>query len=156
MSDQDSEYFSIEGLEKLKKDLEERKTKVRQEIAQRLEYAKSLGDLSENSEYQEAKEFQMLNESTIAELEDTLRRSVLVHKSIAGDTVEIGSNVIVETSGGIKMSFTIVGANESAPLKNKISHESPLGRALLGHKKGNKIIAQTPKGPVEYKIAEIS
>lgn len=156
MSDQDSEYFSEEGLLKLKRELEERKTKVRQEIAQRLEYAKSLGDLSENSEYQEAKEFQMLNESTIAELEDTLRRSVLVHKSIAGDIVEIGSKVVVEPKGGHQLSFTIVGANEAAPLENKISHESPLGRALFGHKKNDKVMAQTPRGPVEYKIVEIS
>ncbi|MEK9175026.1 MAG: transcription elongation factor GreA [Patescibacteria group bacterium] len=157
MPDPDSEYFSEVGLEKLKKELDERKTKVRQEIAQRLEYAKSLGDLSENSEYQEAKEFQMLNESTIAELEDTLRRSVLVHKSIAGDTVEIGSYVTVEdVKNRIKMSFNIVGANEVAPLENKISHESPLGHAIFGHKKGDIVKAQTPKGQVEYKIIDIS
>jgi len=151
----DSEYFSEEGLAKLKKELEERKTKTRQEIAQRLEYAKSLGDLSENSEYQEAKESQMLNESTIAELEDTLRRSVLVHKSLSSDIVEIGSKVTVEAKGSAQLSFSIVGANEAAPLENKISHESPLGRALIGHKKGDKVSAQTPKGPVEYKIIDV-
>ena len=98
----------------------------------------------------------MLNESTIAELEDTLRRSVLVHKSILGDVAEIGSSVVVEANGGAKLSFIIVGANEAAPLENKISHESPLGRALLGHKKGDTVIAQTPKGPVENKLVDIS
>lgn len=156
MSDQESEYFSEEGLAKLKRELEDRKVKVRQEIAQRLEHAKSLGDLSENSEYQEAKESQMLNESTIAELEDTLRRSVLVHKSISGDIVEIGSSVTVEAKGGAKLSFKIVGANEAAPLENKISHESPMGHALIGHKKGDVVQAQTPRGAVEYKIVEVS
>lgn len=154
MPDQESEYFSKEGLAKLKQELEDRKTKIRQEIAQRLEFAKSLGDLSENSEYQEAKESQMLNESTIAELEDTLRRAVLVQKSITSDIVEIGSKVVVEPKGGAQMTFHIVGANEAAPLENKISHESPLGRALVGHKKGETVEAQTPRGPVSYRIVD--
>ncbi len=156
MPDQENEYFSKEGLAKLKQELEDRKTKIRQEIAQRLEFAKSLGDLSENSEYQEAKESQMLNESTIAELEDALRRSVLVQKSISSDIVEIGSLVVVEPKGGSQMKFHIVGANEAAPLENKISHESPLGRALVGHKKNDTVEAQTPKGPVSYHIVDVS
>lgn len=156
MHDQPSQYFSEEGLRKLKEELEERKTKVRQEIAQRLEYAKSLGDLSENSEYQEAKESQMLNETAIAELEDTLRRSILVHKSAQSDVIEIGSQVVVAQKEGSSMTFSIVGANEANLQEQKISHESPLGKALMKHKKGDTVIAQTPKGAIEYKIISVS
>ncbi len=155
MQDQESEYFSEEGLAKLKAELEECKTKRRQEIAQRLEYAKSLGDLSENSEYQEAKESQMLNESKIAELEDTLRRAVLVHKSASRDIVEIGSTVVVDSKDGGTVTFIIVGSNEAAPQENKISHESPLGGALIGHKKGDAVTVQTPRGIVEYRITDV-
>ena len=130
---------------------------MRQEIAQRLEYAKSLGDLSENSEYQEAKESQMLNETAIAELEDVLRRAILVQKSASTDVVEIGSQVSVEAKGGgVVMQFAIVGANEANVQEQKISHESPLGKALMRHKKGEVVMAQTPKGPVEYKIISVS
>lgn len=141
---------------KLKQELEDCKTRVRREIADRLEYAKSLGDLSENSEYQEAKESQMLNESRIAELEDALRRAVLVHKSAYTDMVEIGSNVVVETADGAKLTFHIVGSNEANLAENKISHESPLGHALIGHKKNETVQAQTPKGSVAYRIIEIT
>src|SRR3989338_4025947 len=101
-TDHDLQYFSKEGFAKLKQELEDRKIKMRQEIAQRLEYAKSLGDLSENSEYQEAKESQLLNESRIAEIEDMLRRAVLVQKSASTDVVEIGSRVVVESSDAIR------------------------------------------------------
>src|SRR3989344_6746639 len=111
MAELDSTYFSKEGLAKLKKELESLKTKKRKEIADRLEYAKSLGDLSENSEYQEAKEAQVLNESRISELEDDLRRAVVVKKGAVRDSVEIGSKVIVERSGE-KLEFNIVGFNE--------------------------------------------
>ncbi len=154
MPDQ-SEYFSEEGLAKLKQELEDRKTKVRQEIAQRLEYAKSLGDLSENSEYQEAKETQMLNEGKIAELEDVLRRAVLVHKSEQIDMIEIGSQVVLEANGA-EVSFSIVGANEANPAEQKISHESPIGAAILGHRKGDKVLVTTPKGEVAYKIISVA
>lgn len=156
-SDQNLQYFSTEGLAKLKAELEYCKTVVRQEIAQRLEYAKSLGDLSENSEYQEAKESQMLNESHIVELEATLRSAVLVEKNATSDTVQIGSRVTVEfVDGGTQTSFFIVGANEAAPAEQKISHESPLGQALLKHAKGDVIEVRTPKGSVRYKIIEIT
>ena len=156
MPHQDSEYFSKEGLEKLKIELEDLKTKKRREIADRLEYAKSLGDLSENSEYQEAKEAQLLNESRVAEFEDMLRRAVVVQKSVSKTTVEIGSKIVVEVANSnTPMTFSIVGYKEAAPAENKISNESPLGAALLGHKKGEIIKVQTPKGIVEYTIVDI-
>ncbi len=157
MPDQDLEYFSEEGLRKLQEELLQLKTKKRREIADRLEYAKSLGDLSENSEYQEAKEAQLLNEGKIAEGDDMLRRAVIVQKSTSKNTVEIGSKMIVEQVDprGQELTFSIVGSKESAPLENKISNESPLGAALLGHKKLEIVKVQTPKGIVEYKIVDI-
>ncbi|KKS96297.1 transcription elongation factor GreA [Candidatus Giovannonibacteria bacterium RIFCSPLOWO2_01_FULL_43_160] len=155
MAELDSTYFSKEGLAKLKKELESLKTKKRKEIAGRLEYAKSLGDLSENSEYQEAKESQIMNEAKIAELEDMLRRAVVVEHSASRGQVDIGSQVAVEDISGKRLNFTIVGANEASPAENKISNESPLGKALLNHKKGETVSAHTPKGVLEYKIVDI-
>lgn len=157
MTNQDSEYFSEEGLRKLKEELETLKTKTRREIADRLEYAKSLGDLSENSEYQEAKEAQVLNETRISELEDGLRRAVVVKKNNGKDYVDIGSKVVLEktTEPGTTFEFVIVGSNESFPEENKISNESPLGAALWKHKKNDVVSLSTPKGKIEYKILEI-
>lgn len=155
MAELDSTYLSKAGLAKLKKELEGLKIKKRKEIADRLEYAKSLGDLSENSEYQEAKESQILNEAKIAELEDMLRRSVVVEHSVSHGQVDIGSQVAVEDVSGKILRFTIVGANEASPIENKISNESPLGKALLGHKKFDAVSVHTPKGVLEYKIIDI-
>ncbi len=155
MAELESTYFSKEGLAKLKKELESLKIKKRKEIAGRLEYAKSLGDLSENSEYQEAKESQILNEAKIAELEDMLRRAVVVEHSASRGQVDIGSQVAVEDASGKRLNFTIVGANEASPAENKISNESPLGKALLDHKKGEVVSVHTPKGVLEYKIIDI-
>lgn len=157
MANQDSEYFSEEGVKKLKEELETLKTKTRKEIADRLEYAKSLGDLAENSEYQEAKESQVLNEARVSELEDDLRRAVVVKKNSAKDYIDIGSKVFLEKTNqpGTKLEFMVVGSNEASPEENKISNESPLGAALLKHKKNDIVSLSTPKGKMEYKILEI-
>ncbi|OGF64603.1 hypothetical protein A2661_01405 [Candidatus Giovannonibacteria bacterium RIFCSPHIGHO2_01_FULL_45_24] len=155
MNDLDSAYFSKEGLAKLKNELGTLKTKKRKEIADRLEFAKSLGDLSENSEYQEAKESQILNEAKIAELEDMLRRAVVVEGGAKGGAANIGSRITVEDSSGQRLNFTIVGSNEASPAENKISNESPLGKALLGRKKYDSVSVQTPKGAALYKIVDI-
>jgi len=155
MPEENSEYFSEEGLVKLKAELEESKTTKRREIADRLEYAKTLGDLSENSEYQEAKESQIMNESRVAELEDILRRAVVVKKGIPKDTVEISSSVEVEMEDGSHRSFTIVGSQESAPDEDKISNESPLGKALLKHKVGDEVVVRIPRGDAKYKVVRI-
>lgn len=157
MINQESEYFSEEGLRKLKEELETLKTKTRREIADRLEYAKSLGDLSENSEYQEAKEAQVLNEARISELEDDLRRAVVVKKNASKDYINIGSKVVLEKTSqpGAPIEFSVVGSNEASPEENKISNESPLGAALLRHRKNDIVSISTPKGKIEYKILEI-
>src|SRR3990167_11171624 len=136
MAELDSTYFSKEGLAKLKKELESLKTKKRKEVAGRLEYAKSLGDLSENAEYQEAKEEQQVLEARIADLEDILGRAVLISHQTPASFVDVGSVVIAQKEGNLKEDcYFIVGREEADPDQNRISNESPLGRALLGKKK---------------------
>lgn len=149
-----SEYLSEEGLEKLKKELHELKTQKRQEIAARLEHAKTLGDLSENAEYQEAKEEQSLLESQIAELEDTMRNVLLIKKDHRTDVVGVGSTVRVGRDTG-EETYTIVGSEEAKPAEGKISNESPLGKAFLGKKTGENVEVKVPAGMTVYKILEI-
>ncbi len=150
-----SEYFSEEGLEKLKQELEELKTVKRHEIAARLEHAKSLGDLSENAEYQEAKEEQSLLESQIVEIEEVLRNAVIIKKDAHSSLVQVGSTVGVASEHG-EETFTIVGSEEADPKAGKISNESPLGKTFLGHKVGEKVEVKTPGGIVHYSIIVIA
>ena len=151
-----AEYLSAEGLQKVKEELESLKSLKRKEIADRLEYAKSLGDLSENSEYQEAKEAQLENEMRVAELEDMLLRAVVVGKSDNMSVVSLGSTVIVRReSDGNEMKIALTGSGESDFAASKISYESPLGRALLGRKKSERVTVVTPKGEAKYKILDI-
>jgi transcription elongation factor GreA len=157
MTNGETEYFSKEGLAKAKEELATLKTTTRKEIAGRLEYAKSLGDLSENSEYQEAKEAQVMNEQKIIEMEDVLRRATVVEKGAPSATVEVGSQVVVEPEDqpGAHATFTIVGSRESSPEEQKISNESPLGKALLKHKKSDTVSVTMPRGKINYKIIDI-
>ena len=153
---ENAEYLSAHGFSKLKEELAFLKDKKRNEIAERLEYAKSLGDLSENAEYQEAKEEQQQIEERIVDLEDILSRAVLISNSTVRDFVDIGSTVVTRREGGEKEdAFLIVGREEADPSQNRISNESPLGRALIGKKKGEEIEVFTPKGGTRYKILDI-
>lgn len=149
-----AEYLSHEGLEKLKQELHELKTKKRQEIAARLEHAKSLGDLSENAEYQETKEEQELMEQRIAELEERVREAVVMQKPTKTDSVRVGSTVVVKSLRG-EETYIILGSEEADPGRGKISNESPLGKAFLDHKVGDKVEVRTPAGVMAYTIAEI-
>ncbi|MBI2097146.1 MAG: transcription elongation factor GreA [Candidatus Sungbacteria bacterium] len=151
-----SQYLSPEGLEKLKNELNELKTTTRKDIAERIESAKALGDLSENAEYQEAKDAQSQNEARIAELEDILREAVLISENHRTDIVDIGSTVMVEAGDAAKVSYTIVGSEEADPLGGKISNESPLGKAFLGKKIGEQVSVRTPGGVQDYTIRSIS
>lgn len=154
---QNTEYLSPEGFEKLKSELERLKTAKRKEIAARLEYAKGLGDLSENSEYHEAKEAQLENERRISEIEDLLARSVIMSKNEAKNDITIGSAVMVARADVVSEPFKciLVGSEEADPGHSKISYESPLGRALLGRKKGEEVKVFAPKGELKYKILDI-
>ncbi|TSC67963.1 MAG: transcription elongation factor GreA [Parcubacteria group bacterium Gr01-1014_66] len=157
-SSHDVEYMSREGYEKLKGELESLKTQERLRIAERLEYAKSLGDLSENAEFDAAKEEQMLNEMRISELEQLLRHSTIVDKKGSSVTVGIGSTIVVRReTAPHEETYTLVGSSEEAnPLTGCISHESPLGRAFFGCKKGQSVLVTTPRGDVGYVIVEVS
>lgn len=148
------EYISEEGLEKLKKQLEELKTVKRQEVAERLEEAKKMGDLSENAEYTEAREAQEFNEREIAELEELIKKAVVIGKTKSRDEIQIGSTVIVK-SHGKEQQLTIVGSEEADPANGKISNESPLGKSFLGKKKSDEVRVKTPKGEVKYTIEKI-
>jgi transcription elongation factor GreA len=143
-----------EGLEKLQKDLEYLKGTKRKEIAESLRRAISYGDLSENADYSNAREEQNFLEQRIAELEDKIRESTIISQFSKGDTVQVGSKVSLE-SNGEKFSFTITDPNLANPAEENISSESPLGKALLGKKKGDKIEVETPQAKTIYKVLEI-
>ena len=150
-----TQYFSLEGLEKLKKELEERRGDVRTEVARKILAAKELGDLSENAEYAEAKEMQGLNEGRIIELEEIIKNGVVIGPHQKSESVAVGSTVRVKSERHGEQKFTIVGAAESNPVQGFISNESPLGTSFLGRKKSEVIEVKTPGGVVTYKILEI-
>ncbi len=150
-----SEYLSRERLEEIKKELHGLTTDKRKEIAERLEYAKSMGDLSENSEYDDAKEQQSFLEEKIAKLEDIVRRAVIINKN-KGDIIQIGCSVKIKKDGsGEIKEFQIVGQEEVDVNNGKISHQSPIGAALISKKKGDTATVMSPKGEIKYKIIEI-
>ncbi|MEK9209203.1 MAG: transcription elongation factor GreA [Patescibacteria group bacterium] len=153
----DSQYLSREGFEHLKKELEHLQSAQRKEIAERMEYAKSLGDLSENAEYQTAKDDQLTNEVRIAQIEEILGTAVLISTEKShGSAVDFGSTVMVKKDGHSEPEkYTIVGSEECDPFSQKISNDSPLGRALLRRKKGEEVTVHTPKGEIKYKILDI-
>ncbi|MEK9174648.1 MAG: transcription elongation factor GreA [Patescibacteria group bacterium] len=154
-----TKYVSQEDLENSKKELQELRTVKRQEIAKRIEEAKSLGDLSENAEYLESREAQAFNEGRIRELEELVKNAVIIdenkNKTGAKTTVEVGDTIEVKNEKGEKMTYTIVGSNGTDPAQNKISNESPLGRAFLFRIPGEEVEAITPRGKLKYKILAI-
>ena len=149
-----ADYISPEGLEKLKEELNKLKTEERQAIATRLEAAKALGDLSENAEYQEAKEAQSLNEGRIVELEEMLKNIVVIKKPAGTDYVQVGSQVVTTRDGNEEI-YTIVGSEEADPVAGKISNESPMGKSFLGKRRGEAIEVKTPGGNMAYMIKDI-
>jgi len=148
-------YLSREGLQKLRLELEEMVTKRRPEVAARIHDAKEHGDLTENAEYEDAKNEQAFVEGRIQTLETLIKNATIIDENHGTDHVQIGSTVKVEGEDGAE-SFTIVGSAEAKPTDGKISNESPVGRALLGRKKGEKVIVKVPAGDFTYKIVEIT
>jgi transcription elongation factor GreA len=148
------QIITQEGYDKLKKELDQSITVKRREIAERIQRAKDMGDLSENAEYAEAKDEQAFNEGRIAELSQMIKNLTVVPNGHNKDVVGMGSHVTVKSASGEKQ-YTIVSFNEADPLSGKISNESPLGRAFINHKKDDKVIVNTPKGEVEYTIIKI-
>ena len=146
-----------EGYENLEKELEYLKTEKRAEVAERIKVALGFGDLSENSEYDEAKTAQAENEVKIAELENKIRHAKIIDESeIDTDVVQIGNTVkVLDMEFDEEVEYTIVGSTEVDLAENKISNESPLGAALLGAKKGHTVDVNAPAGIMKYKILEI-
>lgn len=147
-------YVTAEGLEKLKSELTYLKSVRRRELAQRIESAKALGDLSENAEYHEAKESLAFVEGRVREIEDMLKNVSVIEESAGGDEVRIGSSIEVEIRG-MRKNYKIVGSNEADPLAGLISNESPLGTAFIGHKVGEMVEVETPSGVNVYVVKTI-
>ncbi|HMR00918.1 MAG TPA: transcription elongation factor GreA [Candidatus Gracilibacteria bacterium] len=147
-----------EGFAKLKEELELLKNVKRREVAERLKEAISYGDLSENSEYEEAKNEQAFVEGRIAELEEKVKYAKIIKEKSDVKTVQIGTKVVIKDIGrktAEKEEYTIVGSTEADPLDHKISNESPVGAALLDQKKGDIVKVITPNGVTEYEIMNL-
>ncbi|MDZ7798380.1 MAG: transcription elongation factor GreA [Patescibacteria group bacterium] len=148
-------YITKEGLKKFKKELDNLKNVKRKEIANRIQEAKEMGDLSENAEYAEAKNEQSFVEGRIVELKEILKNaSIIDKKNNKGDRVNLGSTIKVKNDDKIS-TFIIVGTNEVNLEEGKISHKSPIGQAFLGCKKGETIKIEVPSGVKEYQIISI-
>ena len=148
---------SAEGLRQMEEKLKYMTTVRRAEVAEHLSIARGFGDLSENAEYDEAKDEQAKLEADIVELEEALRNVIVIDGDVSTDAVNVGTTVrVLYLDEGEEEEFTIVGARESDPMNNKISNESPVGSALLGHKAGDVVTVEAPDGEYELKILEIS
>ena len=150
--------ITAEGLRKLEEELAQRKGPIREEIVERLKEARAQGDLSENSEYDQAKEDQGKNESRIVELELMIKTAVIIDTSASSKEgkVSLGCTVVLkDMETEEEESYTLVGTTEADPFENKISNESPVGKAVIGKKIGDVVIAVTPAGELSYKILEV-
>lgn len=155
---QEETLLTVEGLKMLEKELDHLKTVKRKEVAERIKQAMDFGDISENSEYEDAKNEQAFIEGRILTLEKKLRNAkVIDEEDVSTDVVSICTRVTLEElDSGEIVEYTIVGSIESDPSENKISNESPVGKAIMGHRKGDIVKVETPEGTVKYKILEIS
>jgi transcription elongation factor GreA len=148
-------YLSREGLAKLREELDELVNVRRAEVAARIHEAKEHGDVSENAEYEDAKNAQAFVEGRIQALSALIKNAVMIEENQSTSHVQIGSTVVLESADG-REKYTIVGSAEAAPADGKISNESPVGRALLGRKKGDTVSVSVPAGDQTYKIVSIS
>ncbi len=149
-------FLTREKFSELQKELDYLKTTRRKEIAESLEYARSLGDLSENAEYQEAREMQAATEERITKLEATLKSAKIVSYK-KSDTIGLGSMVVIQKEGEKEThKYQLVGSEEADMREKKISHLSPLGEALMGKKKGDSFSFTTPNGTMKYDIIDIN
>jgi transcription elongation factor GreA len=147
-------YLTAEGEKKLKAELAELTGPRREDLAKRLRSAIQMGDLSENADYHKAKEDQAFLEGRILEIEGVLRTAIIVEKT-KSDVVTVGSLVTVQEDGSEPETYSLVGAKEADPRNGKISNESPIGRALMEHKVGDVVVAETPGGQIKFKILKI-
>lgn len=150
-------FLTYEGLRKLEDELERLKGEKRREIAERIRQALAFGDISENSEYDEAKNEQAKNELRIVQLENMLKNAVVIDDDeIDTNSVRLGTRVkVYDMELNEEVDYYIVGSTEADPLENRISNDSPVGRALLGKKPGDVVTVQVPDGTVQYKVLKI-
>lgn len=155
MAEMQKTLITKEGLEKMQKELEDLRTTKRAEVAQRLKEAIAMGDLSENSEYDEAKNAQAFLEGRIVQLEQQIRTAQIIVKG-KKNRIDVGSTVTIEDMEEyVKETVTIVGSAESSPFEGRISNESPVGRALVGAKAGDIVEADAPNSVIKYKVISI-
>ena len=149
--------LTYDGLKKLEEELQELKVVRRKDVANKIKEARAQGDLSENAEYDAAKEEQAEIESRIAQIEKMLRNAeVIDEEELDGDSVGIGSTVkVLDIEFNEEVAYTIVGSTEADPMEGRISNESPLGVALLSGKAGETVVVHAPQGDLQYKIIEI-
>jgi transcription elongation factor GreA len=157
MSNQQPAYLTEEGLQKVKEELEYLTKTRRKEVAQMIAEAKAEGDLSENAGYDEAKTVQGFVEGRIRELENILKNAeIIADNGKPGNQVSIGRTVVIREAGtDLEETYTIVGSLEADPQKGRISNESPLGKVLLGKKKGQKVVVESPGGEINFEILRI-
>ena len=156
MSNDQPVYLTEEGLQKVKEELEYLTTTRRREVAQMIAEAKAEGDISENAGYDEAKTAQGFLEGRIRELENTLKRAQVIKEEGKKNVVSIGRTVVMREVGtDFDETYTIVGSLEADPINGRISNESPIGKALLGKKVGNKVKVESPGGEIEFQIVKI-
>ena len=148
-------YLTADGLAKIKTELEELKGPARVALSARLRAAIQMGDLSENADYHKAKEDQGFLEGRILELEHLVRNAVVIEKNVKNDKVGIGSHVTIQEADDPAETYHMVGPKEADPRNGRISHESPIGRALISHRVGEVVDVETPAGKVKFKILKI-
>ncbi len=148
-------YFTKEGVEKLKEELHYLEKEKRKEVAEKLKFAASFGDLSENAAYDDAKSEQNILETKISKLRDTIKEATIIEKENGGDFVQIGSKIEVKL-GSEKREMEIVTGNDADPAQGKISCDSPMGKSFIGKKVGDICTFETPSGKKEFKILKIS
>ncbi|SDI93744.1 transcription elongation factor GreA [Salimicrobium halophilum] len=158
MAEEKSFYMTEEGKDNLEQELHELKTEKRKEVVERIKIARGFGDLSENSEYDAAKDEQAFVESRIQQIENMLRNAVIIENdSDNPDVVTLGKTVkFQEIPEGDEEEYTIVGSAEADPFEGKISNDSPMAKSLLGKEIGDKVTVQTPAGDLEVKIIAVS
>ena len=144
-----------EGAEKMRAELEDMKTRQREELAQRLRFAISQGDLSENADYHKAKEDQAFLEGKIREFEEKLAGAKIIDTKKNNGYVDVGSTVTIKEGSYPEETYFVVGAHEANPSQGRISNESPIGSALLGRKAGDTVTVETPGGKMEFKILKV-
>ena len=147
-------FMTAEGKKQLEERLKYLKTEGRNEAAEKIREAREFGDLSENAEYDIATEEQAKMEAEILEIEAKLHNVQIIDNKVKGDRIDVGSKVVLKAADGTVFEYTIVGTHESNPMEGRISNESPIGKAILGKRKGDEVSVAAPAGELKYKIID--